>query len=120
MIADVSAAALASRCLATRLYQQVKSVSSFLYVAVNTTLLALAADRRAAVDVDRSGRACCRRAMQQSTDIACPPEPTLNPQQQTRRTLLQRSIAGTDRQRHIQTEAAPLRRFCRILCEQCQ
>jgi len=65
--------------------------------AVNTTLLALAADRRAAVDVDRGGRACCRRAMQQSTDIACPPEPTLNPQQQTRRTLLQRSIAGTDR-----------------------
>jgi len=52
----------------------------------------------------KGGRACCRRAMQQPIDIGCP----RGPQQQTRRTLLQRSIDGADgsktvshkRQRH--------------------
>jgi len=51
------------------------------------TLLALAAGRRAALR---------RRLLQQSIDIACPP----GSQQQTCRTLLLRSIAGTD----IQTD----------------
>jgi len=37
-----------------------------------------------------------------------------DPQQQTRRTLLQQSIAGTDRR----TDTMPLHRLCRILCEQ--
>ena len=36
---------------------------------------------------------CCASSMPQSIDISWPP----GPQQQTRRTLLQRSIAGTDR-----------------------
>ena len=52
----------------------------------------------------KGGRACCRRAMQQPIDIGCP----RGPQQQTRHTLLQRSIDGADgsktvshkRQRH--------------------
>jgi len=40
------------------------------------------AERRAAVDMDLyiGGRACCRRAVQQSIDIAC----LRGPQQQTR------------------------------------
>jgi len=59
-------------------------------VALNMTLSASAADRRAAADIDR--KACCRRAVQQSTDIACPQ----GPQQQTRRTLrLRRKIEQT-------------------------
>jgi len=53
------------------------------------TLLAFAAERlRAAV------RRCCLAPVQQSIDISCP----RGAQQQTRRTLLQRSIDGTDRQ----------------------
>ena len=40
----------------------------------------------------KGGRACCSRAVQQSVDITCP----RSAQQQTRRTLLQRSIDGTD------------------------
>jgi len=47
------------------------------------TLLALAAGRRAALR---------RRLLQQSIDIACPP----GSQQQTCRTLLLRSIAGSN------------------------
>ena len=43
----------------------------------------------------KGGRACCRRAVQQSIDIACPP----GPQQQTRRTpRLPRNVTQTDRQ----------------------
>jgi len=64
--------------------------------AVNVTLLAFAADRRAAVNMDRKAAAPaaeCRRAVQQSIDISCP-------QQQTRRTLLQRAD-WTDRHRTI-------------------
>ena len=63
------------------------------YVAINTTLLAFAADRRAAVDMDRNAAApaadapCSNRA-----NIAC----SRDPQQQTHRTLLQRAN-GTDR-----------------------
>jgi len=60
--------------------------------AVNVTPLAFAADRRAAVaGGSKGGRACCRRAVQQSIDVACP----LGPQQQTCRTLQQRAN-GTD------------------------
>jgi len=62
-------------------------------------LLAFAADRRAAVDMDRKAAA---PAVQQSIDIACPP----GPQQQTRRTPWPRRKIG-------QTDA-----LCRILCEQ--
>jgi len=57
-------------------------------------------------------RCCSAPARQQSTDMTCQP----GTQQQTRRTLLQRSIAGTDRR----TDAIPLHRPYRILCEQCQ
>jgi len=39
-------------------------------------------------------RCCWAPAVQQSIDISC----LLGPQQQTRRTMLQQSIAGTDRQ----------------------
>jgi len=56
------------------------------------TLLTVAADYHAAVDVDQ--KACCRWAVQQSIDIAC----RLGPQQQTRRMLLTLSTDGTDRQ----------------------
>jgi len=44
-------------------------------------------------------RACCVRAVQQSIDIAC----QRVAQQQTRRTLAQRSTDGTDRQTDRQT-----------------
>jgi len=54
-------------------------VCSASYVAANVALLAFAADRRAAVDMDRKAAA---PAVQQSIDIAWPP----GPQQQTRRT----------------------------------
>jgi len=48
-------------------------------------------------------RHCCwAPVVQQSIDISCPP----GAQQQTRRTLLQRSIAGTDRE----TDTVPLHR----------
>jgi len=60
--------------------------------AVSVTLLAFAADHRAVV------RRCCRaladRRPPRSIDISRP----RGAQQQTRRTLLQRSIDGTDRQ----------------------
>jgi len=55
------------------------------------TLLAFAADRRDAVAQLLLG-ACSRRSVQQSIDISCP----RGTQQQTHRTLLQRSIDGTD------------------------
>jgi len=54
------------------------------------TLLAFAAVRRAAAPLLLSGR----RQRLLSIDISCPQ----GAQQQTRRTLLQRSIDGTDRQ----------------------
>jgi len=75
------------------------SVCSASYVAANVALLAFAADRRAAVDMDRKAAA---PAVQQSIDIAWPP----GPQQQTRRTPWPRRKIG-------QTDA-----LCRILCEQ--
>jgi len=53
----------------------------------------------------KTGRACCRRAVQQSIDIAY----LRGPQQQTRRKLLQR-VNGTQ-----QTDTVPLHRLCRIL-----
>jgi len=82
------------------------------------TLLASAADRRhAAIHRygSKGGRACCRRAAQQSIDIACP----RGPRQQTRRMLLQRSIDRTDRR----TDARQLDRpRCALLwlCERCR
>ena len=48
--------------------------------------------------------------MQPGIDISCSP----GPQQQTRRTLLQRSITGTDRR----TDTVPLHRPCHILFQQ--
>ena len=52
-------------------------------------------------------RRCWRApAVQQSIDVSWPP----GPQQQTRRTLLQRSIAGTDRR----TDIVQLHRPCRV------
>jgi len=54
---------------------------------------------------------CCYgavAAVQQSIDISCPP----GPRQQTRRTLLQRSIAGTDRDADRRTDTIPLHRPC--------
>ena len=66
--------------------------------AVNVTLLlAFAADRRAALLC--AGRAAIGRY------LVAP-----GPQQQTRRTLLQRSIAGTDRR----TDTVPLHRPCPV------
>jgi len=44
-------------------------------------------------DVLLRRRCCWAPAVQESIDISCPP----GPQQQTRRTLLQRSIGGTDK-----------------------
>jgi len=66
----------------------------------NMTLLAFADDRRAAVDMDRKAATCCRRAVQQSIDFVC----QRSPQQQTYRTLLRRSIDGTDRQTDRRTD----------------
>ena len=67
----------------------------------------------------KGGRACCRRAMQQPIDIGCP----RGPQQQTRRTLLQRSIDRTETDgrtdRHTDGRT-PYRYIGRMLCEQCQ
>ena len=55
---------------------------------------------------------CVTIAGQQSIDISWPP----GAQQQTRRTLLQRSIDGTDRR----TDTGPLHQILfRILCMQC-
>ena len=64
--------------------------------ADNATVFAVAAERRPCSTID----------------ISCLP----GPQQQTRRTLLQRLIDWTDRQ----MDAIPLHRPCLILCEQCQ
>jgi len=62
-------------------------------------LLAFAADRRAAVDMDRKAAA---PAVQQSIDIACPP----GPQQQTRRTPWpRRTIGQTDALCRMRTES---------------
>jgi len=49
-------------------------------------------------------------AVQQSIAISCPP----GPQQQTRRTLLQRSMDGTDRRADRRTDNIPLHRPCHI------
>jgi len=62
----------------------------------------------AAINVTLPAVAVATPAVQQSIDISCPP----GPQQQTRRTLLQRAN-GTDRGR---TDAVPLYRPCSAYC----
>ena len=63
----------------------------------------------------KGDRACCRRAVQQSIDVACP----LGPQQQTCWTLLQQSNRK-DRWTGSQTDTIPLHIPCRTLCDHCQ
>ena len=67
------------------------------------TLLAFAAVCHAAYPAAPIDRYLCRRVVQQLIDIAC----LRGPQQQTRRTLLQRPIDGTDRW----TDTVPLHRL---------
>jgi len=69
--------------------------------AVNLTLPAFAAKRRAVVPLLLRAGACCQRAMQQSIDISCPPGRP-GAQQQTHTPLLL-SIDWTDRQTDGQT-----------------
>jgi len=63
--------------------------------AVNITLPAFAAERRAAAPLLLSAGVCCRSVVQQSIDISCP----RGAQQQTRHTPLLLLISGTDRRR---------------------
>jgi len=76
--------------------------------AVNTTLLAFADDRRAAV------RRAAAALLLRSIDISCP----RGAQQQTHRTLLQRSTDGTDRQSDGHPTVMWI--LLRILYEKCQ
>ena len=71
--------------------------------AEDVTLLAFAAVCHAAYPAAPIDRYLCRRVVQQLIDIAC----LRGPQQQTRRTLLQRPIDGTDRW----TDTVPLHRL---------
>jgi len=81
------------------------SLCSASYVAVNTTLLAFAADRRAAVDRDllqTRHAAIDRRRLPAGATAANPPYAA--------------AVAQTDRR----TGKASLHRPSHILCEQCQ
>jgi len=64
-----------------------------------------------AVNVALPAIAAAAPAVQQSVDISYPP----GQRQQTRRTLLQRSTDGTDRQTDERTDTVPLHRPWRIL-----
>ena len=96
---------IASCIVSYRISKLNKSMFSFFISAVNMTLPALAAERRAAAPLLQ--RRCCPPLL---IDTVCPH----GAQQQTRRTPLLRLEDGTNRQTDT------VRRPCRRLCEQCQ
>jgi len=76
------------------------------YVAVNTTLPASAADRRAALDMDRTADTPAADA---------PYRLSAGPTAAN----LQHAVAAAQDETDRQTDTGSLQRPCRILCEQC-
>jgi len=81
------------------------------YVAVNLTLLAFAADRRAAVDMDR-------QEASPAADAPCSNR-SISPARGAHSSKPPAEQDGTDRQRDGRTDTVSLHRPCHVLCEQC-